>query len=240
MRRIVLLGLLLIVLAGCVDYNEELWLNKDGSGKVRMIIGALTTYENNREINRYVDQPGITLISKSVYRKKNFTFYNLEFKFNSLESFNNLNDQISNADFFGRITIKKEKDGSITLKRRIALGSPSGEEDEIEQLIFTQAQDKLKWQYKMHLPWKIIKTNAAPGNVDYKTNTVSWAYQTAYLWNHSQTMTVIMKQAFPWLFVIPIVLAILVIMISLLWWRRHVRKMNKLIHKPHIETTDKE
>ena len=238
MKRIVLFGLLLLLLAGCVDYNEELWLNKDGSGKVKMAIGVQTTYENNKEINRYINQPGISLISKSIYRKKNFTFYNLEFKFTSLEAFNNLNDQISNADFFGRITLNKEKDGSITLKRRIALGSPSGEEDEIEQLIFSHSQDNLKWNYKLHLPWKIIKANADPANIDYKTNTVSWQYQTSFLWNQSQTMTVRMKQAFPWIFVIPIILAILVIVISLLWWRRHVRKLNKLIHKEPIETTD--
>lgn len=230
MKRIILLGLVLLMLAACVDYNEELWLNKDGSGKVKVIIGALTTYKNDQEVNRYLNQPGITLISKSVYRKKNFTYYNLEFKFDSIEAFNNLNDQISNADFFGRISIQKEEDGTITLKRRIALGSPSAEDDEIEQLIFTHPQEKLQWKYKMHLPWKVIKANAAPENIDNKTNTVSWVYQTAYLWNQSQTMTVRMKQSFPWLFVLPIGLAILVVMISLIWWRRHVWKMYKLIH----------
>jgi hypothetical protein len=239
MKRIALFGLLLLLLAGCVDYNEELWLNKDGSGKVRMTIGVQTSYENDNEINRYVNQPGISLISKSIYRKKNFTFYNLEFKFKNLEAFNNLNDQISNADFFGRITLTKEKDGSITLKRRIALGSPSGEEDEIEQLILAHTAGNLKWHYKLHLPWKIIKANAAAANIDYKNNTVSWEYQTSYLWSQSQTMTVRMKQPFPWIFVIPICLVILVIVISLIWWRRQVRKIHKLIekeHKPKPET----
>lgn len=240
MRRLVLLGLLILVIAGCVDYNEELWLNKDGSGKVRMVIGVLTTYENDKEINRYINQPGITLISKSIYRKKNFTYYNLMFKFSSLEAFNNLNDQISNADFFGRITLKKEKDGTITFKRRIALGSPSGEEDEIEQLIINHSRDNLQWQYKLHVPWKIIKANAVAANVDYKTSTVSWEYQTAYLWNKSQTMTVVMHQEFPWIFVVPISLGFLVIFISLIWWRRHVKKMYKIIHSTPEETTDKE
>jgi len=229
MKRVALLGLLLLLLAGCVDYNEELWLNKDGSGKVRMLIGALTSYENNKEINRYINQPGISLISKSIYRKKNLTYYNLVFKFNSLETFNNLNDQISNADFFGRITLKKAEDGSILFKRRIALGSPSGEEDEIEQLIFTHPQENLKWRYKLHVPWKIVKANAAAANIDYKTGTVDWEYQTAYLWNKSQTMTVIMQQSFPWVLVMTLALAVLVILISLLWWRRHIKKLHSQI-----------
>jgi hypothetical protein len=240
MKRIALLGLILLTLMGCIDYNEELWLNKDGSGKVKMLIGALTTYENPQEINRYVDQPGIHLISKSVYRKKNYTYYKLEFNFDSIESFNNLNDQISNADFFGRISLIKEKDGSFTMKRRIALGSMSGEEDEIEQLIFTHPQEKLKWRYKMHLPWKVIKANADNANIDYQTNTVSWEYQTSFLWNKSQTMTVNMKQTFPYVSVLVIGLAFLIVLLSLLWWRRHINKLHKKLAVTPVEEQPKE
>ena len=226
MKRLILLGLLVVLFAGCVDYNEELWLNKDGSGRVKMIIGVLTNYANNQEINRYNSMPGIHLISKSVYRKKNYTYYKLEFTFDSLESFNNLNNQISNADCFGRITMIKDKDGSILLKRRIALGSSEGG-DEIEELIFTQPQDNLKWKYKMHLPWKIIKANAAPANIDYKTNTVDWTYQTSFLWNKSQIMQVRMKKAHSLTAYLLIALVGIIIIVSLLWWRKHLRKVLK-------------
>lgn len=227
---LVLIGLLLLFLTGCIDYSEELWLKKDGSGRVEAVIGVLTAYENPEEINRYMNQPGINLISKSVYRKKNFTYYKLDFTFNSLEAFNNLSDQISNADFFGRINLVKEKDGTITLKRRIALGSLSGEEDEIEQLIFTQAMEKLKWSYKLHLPWQIVKANAAPINIDYATNTVSWEYKTSFLWNKSQTMVVKMKQTYPFIPIVLVALAVVVIVLSLLWWKRHLKKMLKKLN----------
>jgi hypothetical protein len=220
MKRAILLSMLVLFLAGCVDYSEELWLRKDGSGRAKMVIGVLTNYLNEQEINRYMDQPGISLISKSVYRKNKFTYYKLDFRFNSLEAFNNLNDQVSNADFFGRISLKKEKDGTITMRRSIALGSMPSEQDEIEQLIMAHLQKDMKWRYKMHLPWKIVKTNAAPENTDYKTNTVSWEYKTAYLWNQSQTMTVNMKKAFPLLPVILIGMGVLVVLVTLLWWRR--------------------
>jgi hypothetical protein len=219
-----MLGLVLLIMAGCVDYTEELWLNKDGSGNVKMLIGVLTNYENQKEINRLLDQPGITLISKSVYRKDNYTYYKLEFRFKSLEAFNSLNDQVSNADFFGRITLNKEKDGTISMRRQISLGSMNADEDEIEQLFKSMNVDNLKWRYKMHLPWKIVSSNAAPGNVDYKENTVSWEYQIRYLWNKSQIMTAQMKKAFPLLPVILLGVAILIIIISLIWWGRHRRK----------------
>ncbi len=240
MKKLMLLGLLLLLLAGCIDYNEELWLNRDGSGRVKMVIGALTTYENKQEINRYLDQPGINLISKSVYRKDNYTYYNLDFKFSNLESFNSLNDHVSNADFFGRITISKDQDGTITMRRKIALGSLSSEDDEIEKLIFLQPQENLMWRYKMHLPWKIIKSNAAQSNVDYKNRVVSWEYQTSYLWNKSQTMLVVMQQSLPMQPFVLIALALVLIIISLFWRRRHSKKLRENPQTDTLEEPSKE
>ena len=223
MKRLLLLGLLVILLAGCVDYDEELWLKKDGSGRAKIVIGVLTNYANDKEISRYNSIKNIHLISKSVYRKKNYTYYKIDFSFDNLEAFNSLNDQISNADCFGRITLQKEKDGSITLQRRIALGSPEGG-DEIEQLIFTHPQENLRWHYKMHLPWKIVKANAVPSNIDYKTNTVEWTYQTSFLWNKHQVMEVRMKKIQNWAAYLLIAMAGIIILISLLWWRKHIKK----------------
>jgi hypothetical protein len=224
MRRLLLLGMLLLTLTGCIDYSEELWLNRDGSGRVKMSIGVLTSYENKQEINRYLEQPGISLISKSVYRKDKHTFYKIELRFSSIEAFNNLSDQVSNADFLGRLTLNKEDDGTYILKRRIALGSLSGDEDEIEQLIFSQPLNNLKWSYKIHLPWKIIKANAAPENINYEDKSVSWEYKTAYLLNQSQIMVVTMQPSLPVKTILLVALAVLVAVISLLWWRRSLRK----------------
>lgn len=226
-----LFGLLLVMLSGCVDYSEELWLNKDGSGKVQMVIGALTSYENKEEINRYLNQPGISLISKSVYRKDNYTYYRLYFRFNSLEAFNNLNDQVSNADFFGRISLNKEDDGTITMKRRISLGGLTEGEDEIEQLILQLPQENLKWRYKMHLPWKIVKSNAASENIDFQANTVSWDYQASFLWNKTQTMTVTMQPPSPILAIVLILLALIIIIVTLFWWRRYLKKQVRRVSK---------
>lgn len=237
MKRLMLFGLLLVLLTGCVDYTEELWLNKDGTGKAKLVIGVISSYENPEELNRFLEQPGISLISKSVSRKKNYTYYNLYFKFNSLEAFNNLNDQVSNADFFGRISVTKEEDGTITMKRRISLGSLSSEDDEFEQLVSKLSQGNFTWHYKMHLPWKIISSNADQANIDYKKNTVSWEYQTAYLWNRPQTMTVTMKPSLPLLPLILISLALVLIIISLFWWRRHVKKL--LLKADSDRETDK-
>lgn len=224
MKCILLFGLLLIFLAGCVEYDEEVWLNKDGTGRAKLVIGVLTSYENPEELDRFIDQPGISLISKSITRKESYTYYSLDFRFDSLEAFNNLNDQVSNADFFGRITIRKENDGTITMNRRIALGSLSSEDDEFEQLISKLSRENLIWHYKMHLPWKIISANADQSNIDLKSNTVSWEYQTSYLWNKPQVMTVSMKQASPILPLVLIGLAALIVIITLLWWRKRTRK----------------
>jgi hypothetical protein len=222
MRRLMLLGLLLLFLAGCVDYTEEMWLNRNGSGRVKMLIGVLTSYENKQEINRYLDQPGISLISKSVYRKDKYTYYRLDFRFSSLDAFNNLNEQVSNADFIGRITLKKAADGTITFNRRIALGSTS-DQDEIEQLILKQPFGNLKWSYKIHLPWHILKANAEAANIDLKKNTVKWEYLASYLWGKSQNMTVSLQPSLPVKTLLLLALALIVILINFFWWRKRTK-----------------
>jgi len=225
MKHYLLLGLLVLLIAGCVEYDEELWLNADGSGRARVLIGVLTSYQNEQVINRYTAQKGIHLISKDIYRKQKYTYYRLEFRFDNLEAFNNLNDQISNADFIGKLTMEKLGKGLYKLKRRIALGGIEGE-DEIEQLIFTHPLDNLKWHYKLHLPWKIVRANAVPASVNYAQNSVEWTYQTTRLWNKSQTMEVVMKRSFPWLPVLAAALIILFVGVGLYLLTRHNRRLH--------------
>ncbi len=232
MKNLLLLSFLLVLLAGCVDYNEELWLNSDGSGRAKTTIGVLTSYHNAEEINRYSTLPGIHLISKSVYRKKNYTYYNIEFTFDNLDAFNNLNDEISITQFIGRISLDKNKKGKIEFKRRIALGSPAMENDEIEQLILTLPHQDLKWSYKLHLPWRIIEANTSKEKISFQNSIVTWNYQTSMLWNKPQIMTVIMKKPFPALSLYFIALAAIIIILSLIWWRRNTRRKLVSVQTP--------
>ncbi len=242
MKRLALLGLLLLVMAGCIDYTEELWLNKDGSGRAAVNVRVKTNYPNPQELNSYQDIDGIELIRKEISRdeKNKYTYYKIEFRFKSLEAFNKINTQITNADFSGRINLIRMNDGSLSLQRTISLGSLPSEGDEIEQLIRQQPQTDSRWTYILHLPdYKIIKANADPANIDALNGTVRWEYQTAFLWNKSQTMTVQLKPRTKLLPLLILAVALLLLVI-LIWLLRHLPGNRSKRHPVEPETVKTE
>ncbi len=232
MKRMVMLALTLLLLAGCVEYEEELWLNADGSGKAKLRLVHRSNFANTQEIMRKSELPGIHLIDSKVTKVGPDVVYNVTFKFKDIESFNNVNDRIGAADFWGKITINREPDGNLVFKRRIALGSQE-EVDELEQWFSLQQTDHPVWNYKVHLPWKIIAANADPENVDKKHRTVSWSYDTQKMWNRYEVMTVQMEKGYPWLAIVLIALVAFLLLFFILWMIRIARRSHLLDWHAH-------
>ena len=229
MKRLMILLLALFALAGCVHYDEELWLHRDGSGKAKLRLVHRSPYENPEEILRKADLPGIALESYNVQRRDQDVIYDIVFKFKSVEAFNNVNDQLSAADFWGKITLNKEPGRRITFKRRIALGSQE-EADDLEAYFSQMQQDHAVWNYKLHAPWKIISTNAEPENVDRKGKTISWSYDTEQMWNSHEYMTVEFRKDLPWfVFVIGIIVALMITYVVL--WLLKITKRSYLLER---------
>lgn len=234
MKRLTMLVLSLLVLAGCVNYEEELWLNRDGSGRAKLRLLHRSPYENPEEILRKAALPGISLQKYDIQRQGADAVYTIEFKFKSIEAFNNVNDQLGTADFWGKITLNKEPGRRITFKRRIALGSPDSD-DEFENIYSRMQTESRVWSYKLHVPWKIVTSNAAPENIDHKTRTISWSFDTNEMWNKHEYMTVELKKSFPWMLVLigGVVLALTVFLVH--WLFRFARKshlIERLTHHP--------
>jgi hypothetical protein len=243
MKKAVILLVALLALAGCVEYEEELWLNPDGSGKAKLRLVHRSNYANTQEILRKAQLPGIHLIDSKVAKVGPDVVYSVTFKFKDLESFNNVNDRIGAADFWGKITLNQEPDGNLILRRRIALGNQE-EEDDFERLFSSQQTIHPTWNYILHVPWKILATNADPGNVDYKARTIKWSYDTKQMWNRYETMTVQMKKGYPW-FVYLVVVAVLILLgFFVIWMIRIARRshlMDWLIHRErHLEEKSSE
>lgn len=232
MKRFFWLILLLLALVGCVQYEEELWLNQDGSGKAKIRLVHRSTYENPEEIIRKASLPGINLIDSNISRVGPDVIYSVTFKFANIEAFNNVNDQLSNADFWGKITLNREPGGKISFKRRIALGSQE-EVDDFETL-FTQMQTVHPvWSYKLHLPWKIVSSNAAEANIDRKKRSIAWSYDTAQMWNQHEYMTVEMEKGYPWTIIIIVAVVLILMGFFVLWMIRIARRshlLERLIH----------
>ncbi len=108
MKRLMICILALFALFGCVHYDEELWLHRDGSGRAMLRLIHRSPYENPEEILRKAELPGISLQGYNVQRNGQDVIYDIVFKFKSIEAFNNVNDQLGSADFWGKITLNKE------------------------------------------------------------------------------------------------------------------------------------
>ena len=67
---------------------------------------------------RKAQLPGINLIESKVSRSGADVIYQVSFTFKNIEAFNNVNDMIGTADFWGKITLNQEK-GKVSFKRRI-------------------------------------------------------------------------------------------------------------------------
>jgi hypothetical protein len=229
MKRLALLLMTLFVLAGCVQYDEELWLNHDGSGRAKLRLVHRSPYENPEEIMRKASLPGISLQTYDIQRKGVDAIYTIEFKFKSVEAFNNVNDQLGAADFWGKITLNKEPGRRITFKRRIALGSQEADDD-FENIFSSMQTESMVWNYKLHVPWKIISSNALPENVDAKNRTISWSFDTRKMWNKNEMMTVELEKGFPWMLIV-IGFIVLVLGGFLVHWLFRFAKKSHLIER---------
>ncbi|MDD3535808.1 MAG: hypothetical protein PHC50_06680 [Candidatus Cloacimonetes bacterium] len=225
MKRLVMCILAMLLLAGCVHYDEELWLNRDGSGRAKLRIIHRSQYENPEEILRKGNLPGISLVNYKVQRKNQDVIYDIVFKFKNIEAFNNVNDQLGSADFWGKITLNKEPGRRITFKRRISLGSQESD-DELESFFSQLQSEQGIWTYRLHAPWKVITTNASKRS----NKTLIWSYDTSKMWNRQELMTVEYRKALPWfVFVIALIAAALVgILIN---WLFKIAKRSYLLER---------
>ncbi|MDP3114327.1 MAG: hypothetical protein Q8M98_06060 [Candidatus Cloacimonadaceae bacterium] len=229
MKRLLWLILTLLALAGCVQYDEELWLNQDGSGKAKIRLVHRSTYENPEEIMRKAALPGINLIDSIISRVGPNVIYTVTFKFANIEAFNNVNDQLSNADFWGKITLNREPGGKVNFKRRIALGSQE-EEDDFETLFSQMQTEHPVWNYKLHLPWKIVSSNAAEDKIDRGKRVISWSYDTAQMWNKHEYMIVEMEKGYPWTIII-IVMSVLIFLGFFAFWMIRIARRSHLLER---------
>lgn len=235
-KHILIIAILLLTLFGCVHYEEELWLNRDGSGKAKLVLIHRSANENPDEILKKAELNGIHLQSYSIKRNGPNVIYNVQFKFDSIEAFNNVNDQVGNADFWGKITLNKEKGRRITFKRRISLGDQE-DVDDFEMLMRSTITDHPTWSYKIHLPWKIISTNAEEANIDRNGRTITWNYDTEQLWNKTEYMTIELEKPFPWLLVVLGGIIGILVIFSLFWLMR-IAHSSHLLDWMHHKNSD--
>ena len=259
-RLLMLMTALLLLLTACVEYDEEFWLNPDGSGRVKLRLIHRSNFDNTKEFVSKTDLPGIHLISRQTSRVGQSYVYEVEFKFDSIDEFNNVNDRLASADFWGSITLNKTPEGNLVFKRRISLGSQKPDstmvavdindpnmmddpDDILENIARVQEKHPI-WSYKLHVPWKIIGSNANREDIDISGKAISWRYDTLEMWNKYEEMTVEMKKGISWLVFVLVGVVVLLLGFFAVWMVRIYRGSHLhdvLTHKrEHQEKTNKD
>ena len=202
MRNKILLVIALAVsisfLSGCINYSENMTLNKDFSGKVsiklaisNMMFGMMG--ESSSKMLKDMEESfkssdKIKLIDSKTYNELGNQVFAFDIEFNSIEALNMIRENDKILPFLGEVSLVKGKDGKVTLKRVI-----SGSDDQEVNQEMRSSLAGYKWTYELKTPFKILEANTAPSYIDRKTNAVKWEVPLLSILTEPQEMTVTME-----------------------------------------------
>lgn len=195
MKRLLVLAVVFVVfLTGCVQYNEELVLNRNGSGKLTSKMGItdmdqmfgmfdeddVSEEEYDEEELPVEDIPGIKVISAREYTEDGVDWTDVTLEFETLEA---LSQGFSSEDFVPVGNISFEREGINLVYRRVLpnLTRYSEEELEMDEMMgmgmsmqmLTMFMGDAYWVYEVTLPGRIIDSNA---DETVNSNTVKWTF----------------------------------------------------------------
>jgi hypothetical protein len=207
MKKIALILLVLsVLLAGCIKYQEEMWIKEDGSGTLTMKVsmpdmGFGEQADTSADID-FQDKPGVRLINKKQYKEEDMTVYEMEVEFDFVDSLSQLKEGEGAEDyqFIGDIELFMDENDNIIFNRLIQFEqeetgveeSPGSPGDEMGEQMFNSMFAQYNWEYIVHFPYKIISANANEENIDRESNTVKWVFPLSELQNEKM-MTATME-----------------------------------------------
>jgi hypothetical protein len=218
------------LLGGCIDYDEEMWLNGDLSGRVNMVIavqeeivkGALGLEKDLSEtgVRRDVERvPGVKLESFESFREAGKVIAKLRITFDSLEKITRHETtpgESTPLSLLGAVTLRE--DGRKWLFERTLTALPetkakSTGSDFLVKGLGSLLFSKNHLSYKLHLPGEIITANSQ--RIDGKERTIEWNYTLAQAMREPPVMRAEWKKSFLWLLALGI--AVLAAACALIW-----------------------
>lgn len=217
-RGVVLLAsvMMLFLLTGCIDYDEEMWLNPDLSGHVAMTISIQeelvrgnTGFEKDLSedgIRRDVERiPGVKLESFESFRDSGRVIAKLRIAFDSVEKLTQSATGVADsspASLLGAITVHEEG-GKMFLERSMQAlpqvrARSTGENLLLEGLgSLLLSNDYLT--YTLHVPGELITANTE--HIEGDGRTVQWRFTLAQAMREPPEMTVEWKKPFAWVWI---------------------------------------
>lgn len=238
-----LLVVLLFVAAGCFNYEEEIWINSNQSGRMKMTIKITETimkqefdiiYIVKDEVmnikNNIVKNRGLILNQNKEYINNGYKHYVIDFNFDTIEDLKKITEHSKKGrGFIANFKIEEDESDNIKISRTVEFEvGDSYEQNEMLTGFLPIALYGHRWRYKMHLPYRIINANTIDEMIDKKNNIVKWEFPLHILSKQPQKIEVTMNSDTLWYDNIEII--VIIIFSSLLFfyviWRLYKTKLS--------------
>ena len=232
--RLIFILLVAGFLGGCVDYDEEMWLNGDLSGRVNMVIAVqeeivkgstgmekdLSEAGVRRDVERL---SGVKLEGFESFREGGKVVAKLRIAFDSLEKLTRHEASAGEStplSLLGAMNLRE--DGRKWILERTLTALPETKAKSTGSDLLAKGLGSLLFSknhltYKLHLPGEIITANSQ--HLDGKERTVEWTYTLAQAMREPPVMRAEWKKAFPFLRLAAAIVAVGVV-VAIFSWRR--------------------
>ena len=199
--------------SGCLDYDEEMWINSDLSGHATLHLtlpdplkdsfaGVNEQFSQEKLQKRFDAASGVKLVSYELSEDKRRPELRIEVQFSSLEALSKAieaNDPA--AALAGKFTIVKEN-GQLKITRQLGTVEPKGEIGEGVAM------------YVMHFPQPLEYTNTTLH--DGAHDTVRYRYKLEEIFRNSPALINTLPKTLPWK-MIGLIGGTVLLVIYLLW-----------------------
>jgi len=200
-RNIIYILLLsfVLLLAGCIEYSEELWLNADGSGRMVMKIGTEESlgemddseppFDEEEIVETFSHTDGITVNSSKSFNSDGMDWVEIDISFGSFDALNQVESE-EESGMIGIFNLEPGEPGTMVFTRNISSGDTgdTSDEDDFGAAMMESMFKGYKWTYKTHFPDKVMEANTTDDKIDEETNTVTWSYTLMAVSKKPQTM----------------------------------------------------
>lgn len=198
-------------LTGCIGYVEELWINADGSGKIKLLFympefmaqmaqkKGDNPFDEEKARAEFENVEGVEFIESKTYLEAGNQFLSFTLGFDSWEKLKALQTEDTKdpnqdlAGLFGDIQLGEDDNGNMTFSRTIDISQKQKGNDFGNEMI-RALMGQYTWKYIVHFPVNLVSANAVEDDIDFDTNTVSWEYNLVSLIEEPKTMQATLKK----------------------------------------------
>jgi hypothetical protein len=243
MKRLFAISILSILLISCIQYQEKMKLNSDGSGEITFSVGIsesffnlgdqsgeIKNFDENKIKKNFAGKKGIKLLNSRTYTQDGNRWVEIKLGFESLQLLMESNKDSSQQAMIGELSLVEDSKGNMVFTRKLTKSDSSANKDSTTDGIGTGMMEMMfgqyKWKYELAVPGKIISTNAEQNNIDHGNNTVKWTLSMASL-SQTQIMTVTFEKVGRTNLTLIILGGIAIIVLTATFYFSVIKKKNK-------------